>query len=321
MTDQINYTFDLNMVPEQDFENGMSLDIHILGGTDADTQIQSHPDYFKSNPITFGIELHVKNPESIPLIVQSLEGVKGMLTAIPQCETFINMGLQIELRQLESSVCVDVSFGGALAEQVAVGMSIMGNYKPNGKATFELTTGFKPLDALTQSFEQILQKLCQFKVKGISHFKTEKGALETLGGSLAGALNQVPGLENANKKATALFKALSILRELKYEYKYDNQELLNGATEVIKSISPEANMYDEISGKLAEGQMMATMSIEQGKMMAGMFLAPFAEALKAVSFDKITIFAYLSGTQILYKTSISLPGVDAYLNENILNSF
>jgi hypothetical protein len=320
MSDLIDYKFEVDMSPLQDFESGMTLNVDIKAGNEADPILQNHPEYFKTNPITFGLEINVKNQETAGLILQTLESLKGMLFAIPQLETFMNMGLQIETRQTENSVCIDVSIGGALAEQVAVGLVLLGGYKTDGNARVELTTGFKAVDGLSMSFDQILQKLCQFRVNLDSKFKSSKEAFNTLTGSLAGALHQIPGLPQKAQKMTSLLNALTILREVNYQYKYDSQEFLNGAIELIKLIKPQDNVIQEISGKVAEGQMMAGMGIEQGKMMGGMFLAPFAEALKSVNFDKLSVFGYLSGINMLYKFELNLPGLDAWLNENFLSS-
>jgi hypothetical protein len=322
MTDQVDYKLKVDMSPVQDFENGMSLIANIKAGSEIEPLLETYPDYFKSSPVTVGVEINVKNQETGGLIIQTIENLKGMIFAIPQVETFINMGLQINTRQTNDSVCVDISIGGALAEQVAMALSIMGNYKLNGKGDLELVTGFKPVDALTQSFEQTLQKLCQFKVKVDTHFSSEKEALDAFYNNLGNALKQVPGLPPKIEKFSGALKALTIIKDITYEYKYDTQEFLNGALELIKFAKPEGetDYVQEISGKVAEGQMMVGMGIEQGKMMAGMFLAPFAEALKAANFDKIGIFGYVSEMKMLYKVQLNLPGVDDYLNENFLSS-
>jgi hypothetical protein len=322
MTDQVDYTFNVDMSPVQDFEDGLSMNFDVKTGNEAAALIESHPDYFKTNPLTFGVEIAVKNQETGGLIMQTLENLKGMLFAIPKIEALINMGLQISTRQSEASVFVDVSLGGALAEQAGVGLSLLSSYMVNGKCTCDLISGFRPIEALTHSFEQTLQKICQFKVKLNSHFSCEKGTLETFYGSLAGVLSKLPSLPPNANKLTILLNALTIIKDMKYEYKYDTQDFLNGVIEIIKLSKPDyqGDLIQEISGKVAEGQMMATMGIEQGKMMAGMFLAPFAEAIKAANFDKITLFGYMSETKILYNIQLNLPGVDSYLNENILSS-
>jgi hypothetical protein len=99
----------------KDFENGMSLNVDIKSGTEIEPILETYPGYFKSSPVTAGVEINVKNQETGGLILQTIENLKGMIFAIPQVETFINMGLQINTRQTNDSVCVDISIGGALA--------------------------------------------------------------------------------------------------------------------------------------------------------------------------------------------------------------
>jgi hypothetical protein len=85
----------------------------------------------------------------------------------------------------------------------------------------------------------------------------------------------------------------------------------------IHTISPEG--FAKYSKITLEQNSKDEQMIEQFKPLVDMFIEQWKEPLKKVNFDRIGLISSIPKAKIFLKTSLHLPGITAFLRENILS--
>lgn len=313
----------ITIKPKTDFENGVSLSTQIAYGADGKNIIEALPDYHSSNPVTLSIELTIDDAEQGATVIETLNGAKDMVfSMIPGIEEKLSIGVGIKFRHVGTSVFIDITLGGQLAEMIRMQMSpLLNSVNPNnfsGLATFHLISGIQLGNIFDVTLEEILDMVSKFKIEGNGETKNLKAMIEM-------TISLVKTANHQNKKVgifSNFFKLLGSLRTFSFTSEYDSTEL----AEIIKEILGVVAGVDEghlavqiFGGQLSQMQMMGKMQLEGIKAMAGMFLAPYMEVLNILNFDRISIGVSLSLLSLFYKFSLEPKGLTKFLRENIFS--
>lgn len=313
----------INIHPESDFENGLGLGLEVASGNDFDTKLNASPDYVKSAPVSFGVELKVQDEASGPAVVQGLESLLEMVSEmLPPVKEYLDKGVQIKFRGNGSSVFVDVVVDQALAQCVLCKVS---NYKydqMNSSGTINLSahSGIKISDVVTGTPENLVQKATQFKVEGNANISNTKNLIQFFVSLLGPLLDQVP------KKFRGLLMFLSAVRLTSYDFVYDSKLL----AEIVRKVgleaagkklgqSGEAATSQLVAAKASEYQTMGLEMLEQFKPMADSFLEPYKPMLQSVNFDQISLFAFFPQMKVYAKKTLDLKGITGFLREKVFN--
>lgn len=325
LTQEDNSSFHghIDISPVEDFQHGIHFDILVDAGKEFDNYVNGLPDYFKSSPVVYGLEIRVKDPSQVGIVIETLEGVKGMASAIPNFDTLVEQGLNISFRAGETSVFVDISFTGKFLETVnqSIGNVNLQQINFTGQSKGVIVSELKPLDLLNSSLEEIIKKLCNFKIQ----FKSEYDNVKILVNAFAHAFQSI--YNNLPKKAKAMLGLLRVLgcfRKISYEFHYDAASLANLVREIVGESICHGTDGGEVavqqsSQKVAEFQTNANQAIEGTKPMLDDVIAPFKEALVALDVDTIGVHFTFDKLKFHAKYSLNLPGVTAWVNEKILS--
>jgi hypothetical protein len=311
------YKFNVNIGSSEEFENGLGIDADVAMGKEAEAVIETLPDYIKNSPITLGLELHARSADQSTLIHSTIEELKGILLSLPPLQSALMMGLEINTRAVDTSVFIDFTVSGMIAEQVHAHMSHFNveAFTYTGVSNFQLVSGLKPVDLLNCDFEQLLRKLCQLKIQMNAEFSNIKEIVKLLLNTLNKTLPSV--VKQKMLPMLILMNSILIIRELNYEFKYYVSDLVSGIKELMCFKQGE-DMCEMVSQRVGQGQMMANMSLEPVKQMAGMFIGPYGEQIRGINLDKISVYYFISKVKAYMKYNINLPGLSNWVEENFL---
>ena len=313
----------ITIKPKNDFENGVSLSTQIAYGSDGKSIIEALPDYHSSNPVTISIELSIDDAEQGTVVIETLNGAKDMIfSMVPGLEEKLAIGIGIKFRHVGTSVFIDFTFGGQIAEMMRMQMSPLFNtVNPSnfsGLASIHLISGIQLGNVFDITLEEILDNVSKFKIEGNGETKNLKAMIEM-------TISLVKTTSTTSKKMgmfSNFFKLIGALRTFSFTSEYDSTEL----TEIIKEIMGVVAGVDEghlavqvFGGQLSQMQMMGKMQLEGIKAMAGMFLAPYMEVLNILNFDRISLSVSLSLLSLFYKFSLEPKGLTQFLRENIFS--
>jgi hypothetical protein len=325
----VSYVGRINLGPTTpDFETGFGVDVDLAGGKDFENILSVSPDYFKTSPITYGLEIKVKDDQAGALIKQTLEGLREMANMIPQAQEVFNLGLTVNVRHVGTSVFVDFSLGGVLADQVLQSISQFNFEQLNfaGTGSFSAFTGLRLSDLLTGTVEDLINRVTLFKVESHSEFSNTKNLAYALSSVYTQFKHQVP---HKMRPFIGLIKLFGAIRNFSYEFTYDSDEFAKTVKEVLgafggKMLGSSEEMSSDVvvqglNSQLQGFQGMGLGMIGQFKPMLDGFLESFKPSLQQVNFDRISMFTSIPKMKMYYKASLHLPGVSAFLLENILN--
>jgi hypothetical protein len=320
-----SYVLKINIGPTEEFESGVGINWDLAGGKDFESVVSSLPDYFKSSPFTYALELHLNDEETGALVKQTLDTFKAMANMIPQAQQALDMGLQINIRHVGTSVFIDFSVEGLLADLATqqLGNFNLGQLNFSGASYGHACLGLKLNDLLSGTIEELLTKVLQFKVSGHSEFYNISNLVNAAHVLYQGLGDNLP--RNV-RKFIGLIKLLSAVKKFNYEFKYDLKELVSFVKDLTGEI-PGAQNHGEGSNALMVSygmqlgglQEMGLQMLEGYKPMVDGLLEPYKPMLQAVNFDKITVVACMPQMKFYYKTSLNFVGLSAAINEKILN--
>ena len=319
------YNGRINIGPTEDFESGIGMDIDFCAGKECEEILNSLPDYFRSSPICYGFELKTNDEAAGAALKQTLEGLLEMFGgAIPQLQMALAMGIQINFRNVGSSVFIDLSFGGMIADQVQSKLGEFNFEQVNfaGIGSSSIFSGLKVTDLVKSSFEEIVGKLCQFKIEGHSEFSGLKVLSYALSTLYEGMSSNIP---RKLRPLFSLIKIIAAFRSLGYEFKYDSKEFTEVVHDIIASFGassldlPADEVKQAIGGQLSNFQAMGDTTIEAYKPMAEPFLEPYKAVLSSLNFDNYSVFITFPKLRVYYKSNFHLTGLNAFVNEKLLN--
>ena len=318
------YVGRFNVGPTEDFEAGIGLSMDIAAGQDFDGIFNLMPDYIKSSPISYGLELKVTNESAGAMIKQTLDGLNEMASAIPQVEGVKQAGLQINVRHVGLSVFVDFTVGGALSDMAMQQISQFNFEQLNfaGTGNSSLFFGVKINDLLTGTVEQIVSKLIQFKIQSHSEFSGVKRILGAVTEMIKAASGHLP---RKAKKMMDLIRLFGAIRSIGYEFKYDAKEIESIVKDAIGDIGgdmvgvPAESALPAFEGQLNGMQYMGMSMIDSFKPMIESVIEPFKPALEALDLDRVGIYVCAPKLKVFTKNFVHLPGLTAFVHEKILN--
>jgi len=321
-TNEISFASRINIGPVEDFEKGISIDSDLAMGKDAESILDSLPDYFKQSVATFGFELHLNNTTSGASICETLEGLLQMASAVPQLAQLLEIGLSIKFRHVGASVFIDVSLLGQLGDQVLAQLNYFNletlNFTGTGAGSLHL--GVKPTDFLNCTLSELIQKAVNIKIESRSEFANTKHFISALVAVYQSMGELIPP---QIRNFIGLLKFFGAVRKLDYEFKYDAKELCQIVTEIAGSYlggqTEGANPLEAYGEQLAGMQGMGVGMIDQVKPMADAVIEPYKPSLSAVNFDRISLNGTYPKMKLHYKLSLNLPGITAFLTENFLS--
>lgn len=334
MTSEVS-TSDINILPNNDFENGLGLGMSFTIGDSVNDIINSSSESVKNSAGTITFELQVDSADQAPTLVQTLEMVKGMaMEMIPGMSQMNGQLFDIEFRHVGSSVFLDIS--GKNLETLGININeIFSMFNIDlGKSTetvkLNIHSGLTLNNPFEITYDEILQKATQFKVEG--HGEMPKKMLE----QVVGLLLNLPMLKNLpNFKQISLgvrmIKLLTCFKKFSYNCKYNSEELCIQVGEIIGRITHNTQggaSMDDLSPELGSqimssifsaGQEQFKMTFESLKPMIGGFIEPFAEGLKIVNLDRIAVSVLIPNFKFALQYTLEPKGLTEFIRTNLLN--
>jgi len=92
--------------------------------------------------------------------------------------------------------------------------------------------------------------------------------------------------------------------------------------ETIRTIVKEAMGGEAEQGQMAlmGVQQMAEGFLPQAQMMAGAFIGPYLDVLKAVNFGSYEVHVYLPKFRTYWNVTVALPSLNQFVNDKFLSS-
>jgi hypothetical protein len=332
MTDKGNNLIgSIDITPNTDFDNGVNFGFYATAGTQGKDLISSLPDYFRSNPVTYSLEILISESEQGQTVVATLEGLKEMISAmVPGAKDALEQGVSVKFRHVGNSVFIDVSLEGMFAEMVKSQMSAvkldLSGFSESGE--FNVISGVKLNNPLDIGFEELLKNATQFKVLG----KGQMPSKVLFDSVLAQVETQFSGLLPSKfRLAFKAFKLLGALRRIEYTSKYDNNVMYEYIRElagrIVHNIQGGASM-DElnhemgvqiIGSQFAQVQEKGKSQLDVIKQTATMFLEPYLDTLRALNLDEISMSLTVPEYDAQIKFKLALVGITEFIRNNILN--
>jgi hypothetical protein len=332
MTDKGNNLIgSIDITPNTDFDDGVNFGFFATVGTQGKELISTLPEYFRTNPVTFTLELQINQAEQGEVVVGTLEGLKEMIGAmVPGAKDAFDNGVSVKFRHVGNSVFIDVSLEGMFAELVKSQLSSvkldLSNFSESGE--FRVISGIKLNNSLEISYEDILKAATQFKVQGKGQMPSKvlfDSVFTQVENNFSGML---PSNVRLGLKALKLFGAL---RRIEYSCKYESSLLYEYIRElagrIVHNIQGGASMDElnhemgvQIIGSLfAQKQEFAKNQLENIKQAAMMFLEPYMDTLKALNLDDISMSLTVPEYDAQIRFKIALVGLTEFVSNNILN--
>jgi hypothetical protein len=311
------YHGNVDIGPTVDFEHGLGVAIKLSLGGDADEIVNASPSYFRTNPITVGIEIEADDESKASEVVATLNELQGMAEGVPQVSQALAAGVKYFVRQSGKSVFIDVTVGGFFGDQIGSYARLfdLASVPFKGTKQGSITTGLKLTDLLNDNVESIIDKVSNLKIEA-------KADIFGLSGLVAGIIQTVVSLNSFNPKFVWLLQMLNLIgtfRKGGFEFKYDAQTLSALIKSQVNSFK-EGNNLEMLNALLAGFQEQGKGALETGKGIAGMFLEPYLPALRTINFDKLSIYVNASGVKLHKRVELSLPGLTAFIRQNFFEA-
>jgi len=176
------------------------------------------------------------------MIVNNLNQLKEMVgEMVPPIKQALNMGLEINIRNVNTSVFIDLSVSGMIGQQVQATFSQvnLNNVGFSGNANFHFNTGFVPTMLLTKTLEEVIQAATNLKIEGNGEFYNVKTILNAaINIMMSSAGGHIP---NKLKPLIMLLKSCCALRKYDFNLKYDAKTLMNLIIEAINLSGHDSN--------------------------------------------------------------------------------
>jgi hypothetical protein len=308
----------VNIVPVEDFESGTALRLHLNLGNSFDSISE---DIGKTGTVgVVSLELKLKNAEAGKEVIECLNQVKEMAKSfIPEAESIIDKEVMIRFRQAADSVFVDLSYEGENAESICFVVAMMGANSINfsGQSDLHICSKLSPVDLISIEAEQLISSISNLKIVAhgeYSHLKNIVNFGKGLLCSMEGVCCE-GGLDKFITPIMGLAQLLVASRKIDFGLKYDSESLTNFLKDLgaHKKQGHDTTRLDRLKEKLVEGQAKAQAGIEGGKMMAGMFLAPFLPAITNINWDNISVSLCSQLIRAHVKLSIGIRGLDGFV--------
>lgn len=332
MTDKGNNLIgSIDITPNIDFENGINFGFNATAGIQGKELISTLPDYFRSNPVTYSLELQINESEQGQVVIGTLEGLKEMIASmVPGAKDALEQGVSVQFRHVGNSVFIDVSLEGMFAELVKAQLSTvkldLSGFSESGE--FNVISGLKLNNSLEVSYEDLLKMGTQFKVLGKGQMPSKvlfDSIFSQVEANFSGLL---PSKLRLGLKA---LKLVGALRRIEYTSKYDSNVMYEYIRELAGRMAhnivggasmDELNheMGTQIIGSIvAQGQEKAKSQLDVIKQTAMMFLEPYLDTLRALNLDQISMSLTVPEYEAQIKFRLGLVGITEFVRNNILN--
>jgi len=314
----LDYKGNLEIGCTETFTPGLCFGVNFFSGEELMKLMEQAPYSVSHSPISFSLELGIKDPSLFQSLIPVLNMFKDMAKEmVPQVGMAFRLGLDIQFRVCENRFFIDVVFGGLVAYAARKHLDKflnLKNIKFSSHKGFTFQTEFSPLFLLTYTFEQLVKSACKVSIKGnaeVFNLKVLTSILHKLFDS-----NIIPIRENKKKAVHVILNAINILKMLGFELKYDANDLYNSIIDSMNGFSP--NNVQQLSQRVSESQTMGGAMIEQGKGMT-MFVADYIDHIKNSNLDEIKLHFNLTFAKLGFNVFFSLPGLTQFLNEKLLS--
>ena len=305
-----------NITPTVDFEAGTAVGIHISAGNNFNDIFNSFPSYLRESPVSYGLELRIKDAEQGKVVIENLTALKDMLIPlIPDAQMYFEKGLTINFRHVGTSVFIDVTHSGYAGDKLSGILSLFNISALNfsGSHDIHFTTQFSPVDIVEKDFKTIVTELFNIKLEG----KAEYNNLKTL---ITFVINTVSDLGAVTRKMKTLLQALklfSTIRKLDFNFQYEAATLLEIIIDYGNSLRESETSYFEEGCRQfdEEKQPLIKSTVDMGASQAGMFIEPFKPAINAIDFDNISLYATCPNVKVFVKGTIQFRGVSDFIRK------
>lgn len=311
----------VHIVPTEDFVPGTAINFHLNAGNEFNGIINSLPSYFNENPASFGLELKLKDPSSGKLVIETFEGVKEMLTQIPQVQQIFELGAGVSFRHVGSSVFIDIYYGGIIAEKInsQISMFNFSTLNFSGSSDLHLCSKLSPFDLLTDDGGKLIEALSQLKIEG----KGEYNQLKTVFNFI---INTLTTMFNGNvpkeiQAASIALKFASVIRKLDFTFKYDSSVVRELIIHSINHAIP-FHATDEFKTRYEKkSSEWSTLiqpdlngNVQQFSQMGAMFLEAYKDAVLAIDLDNIALFVVCPVLRIHSKLNLQVRGITEFVS-------
>ncbi len=324
---QSGYKGKVNIGPVNDFETGFGLDTDIALGNEYDEVVNSLPDYFKTSPISFSVEIPVSSEEAGHIVKETLQGLKDMLEGVvPQLAQAKQAGVNVNFRSVGNSVFVDISTGGMIADQLLSQLSQynFAGLNFSGTAFFNIFTGLRLSDILSGNVDNIISRVTLFKIESHSQVLGVKNLIYALT-NLYQNMGQNVVIPRSLKNLIPFMKLLAAMKNFDFEFKYDAEEVANTLKDAVGEFGGQAaetpeGTIEALNGTLGQYQAMGPMMIEGFRPIIDSVVEPFKPAIQALNLDRLGLVYSLPSMRMHYKLSVHLPGLTKFVNETVLGN-
>jgi hypothetical protein len=314
-----NYEGRVNVGPKDDFDSGIGFSVDLAAGKHFDEIFNAYPDYIKSSPFSFCLEIKLKNESTGILIKETFEGLKDSLSMIPKFDSLMMMGVTVDVRHVGLSVFIDFTLGGMIGDTTNNNLNAFNCEKLNysGAGYCSLISGVNFNDIQNDDFLTLISKL--LKLRLTSH--SEITALKTLVYGLCKIIGESSQSSNKVKRTIGALKVLTAIRGIEFNFKYDPEELKNSVLDILRDqIGDQADkMVDQYQSQFGGFRDMGLGMLDNYKMMLEMIPPEFMNIIKNIDFDRVGVVAVVPKFKLQYKSYIHLPGLTQFVDEKVLN--
>ena len=309
--EQIGLMGRVNITPINDFESGSAFGIHITAGNNFNDILNSFPSYLRESPVSYGLELRLKDAEQGKMVIETLTQLKEMIIPlIPNAQKYFDGGLTINFRHVGTSVFIDVTHSGIAGDKLGGFLSMFNISALNfsGSHDIHLTTQFSPVDIFDKDLRTLFYEIPNIKIEG----KAEYNHLKTLITFAINTINDIGGVPRKMKPLLQAFKLIATIRKLDFSFKYDSSlisevyvDLVNDMNKGGETPDFEKKSKEWIDEKQPQIKGMFDMMASQ----AGMFIEPYKPLIQAIDFDNINVYGTCPIVKAYVKGTIQFRGV------------
>ena len=322
--DNSSFKANFNFGPNEEFNNGVGLSVHVAVGNDYQNTVSGLPEYITQSPVCYSLELGVRDAETGAMIVNRLRDLKEMVSQfVDQLQQAESLGVAFNFRSFGTSVFIDVTLGGMLGHQVQSQMSQFSFVGQNlsGNSNLHVVSGWLPTNIVNQNLEQNIHNASHLKIEGSGEYTQIKALVSAF--TNAFTANYTDYIPNRVRTIIYGLKLLTCLKGYNFQFKYGAQDLVEIMREGVNMGSshniPEGETGFSFASKNFEAlQAQLLQFVEQGKSMV-MFIGEYVDVIKSLNLDVFSINFFANTLRAYYKTSFQFPGVSSYLNETFFS--
>jgi len=292
---------------KDEFTSGIEIGFGVKLGNDVKTMLETCPELYRTSPYTASLRLVLTDESKVAGCIEVLNGLKGLLGAVPQLQEMLDNGLTINCRGDACNVFIDLHMNEQIAQMIpftaVLNMMKISDVDFSSAFDFKVCSALDPSVFLTATPEELCEMAVSAKIQGNGAYGHLSNLMKALSEKLAPMLQ-------GNPSAMMAMQLIMSFDKMGFEFKYVPCEVLK--------VLRECGLGEMLNNQLVGMQMMGNGTLPMAQQMAPMFIGPYVEFLQCLNFGDLEVNAFSPLANANARFNLTIPNLSKWIVDTFL---